>query len=142
MEKGSFSDFLTLHSKYNLVIKSAVKSEEAIPMIKVVANPRIGPVPKEKSIIAVKRVVTFASMIAALDPLYPSDIACFRALPFNNSSRIRSLIRTLASTAIPIVKTIPAIPGNVKTALNASKIPKMKNMFTNKAILAPIPAAL
>ena len=35
---------------------------------------------------------------------------------FFNSSLILEKIKTLASTAIPIVKTIPAIPGNVKVA--------------------------
>jgi len=37
--------------------------------------------------------------------------------PWDNSSRIRSNTSTLASTAIPTVKMMPAIPGRVKLAL-------------------------
>ena len=49
-------------------------------------------------------------------------------LLFFNSSRILSYIRTLASTDIPIVNTIPAIPGSVKTAPREDKTPKMKKI--------------
>ena len=37
-------------------------------------------------------------------------------LPLSISSRIRSKINTLESTAIPTVKTIPAIPDKVNVA--------------------------
>ncbi len=40
----------------------------------------------------------------------------------DNSSRIRSLIRMLASTAIPNVKIIPAIPGSVRVMGDAGSI--------------------
>ena len=63
-------------------------------------------------------------------------------LPFVNSSLILSYIRTLASTDIPMVKMIPAIPGNVKTAPNEESTPKMKNIFASKATLETIPALL
>ena len=42
------------------------------------------------------------------------------------SSFILSKIKTLASTAIPTVKIIPAIPGNVSVASNNVKIPTNK----------------
>jgi hypothetical protein len=38
-----------------------------------------------------------------------------------------------ASTAVPIVNTIPAIPGNVNTAPKLAKIPNKNNKLTNKA---------
>ena len=41
-----------------------------------------------------------------------------------------------------MVSTIPAIPGKVKTAPKASRIPKMKNILTIRAKLAPNPAPL
>ena len=41
---------------------------------------------------------------------------------------------------IPIVNTIPAIPGNVKEAESCAKIPRMKNILKNKARLATNPA--
>jgi len=40
----------------------------------------------------------------------------FGEFPFIISSRILSKIRTLASTAIPTVNTIPAMPDNVRVA--------------------------
>ena len=43
---------------------------------------------------------------------------------------------TLASTAIPMVNTIPAIPGNVNTAPKLANVPKMNKIFTNNAKLA------
>ena len=50
-------------------------------------------------------------------------------MPLANSSRIREKISTLASTAIPTVKTIPAIPGKVRvnekldiTATNSARL--------------------
>ena len=42
---------------------------------------------------------------------------------------ILSNIKTLASTAIPTVKIIPAIPGKVSVASNNVKIPTKKNKF-------------
>ena len=47
----------------NLVMKIAQNNEVRIPIIKVVANPLIGPEPKIYRIIPVKRVVTLASII-------------------------------------------------------------------------------
>ena len=63
----------------NLVINIAQNKEVIIPIINVVANPLIGPVPNEKRIIPVNKVVTFASIIeeyAALciyERLRPND---------------------------------------------------------------------
>ncbi len=129
-------------SKTTREMNSAENNEVRIPMINVVAKPRIGPVPKAYRIIPVSNVVTFASMMALFEFLYPSTSAALNPLPRRISSRIRSKISTLASTAIPIVKTIPAIPGSVNTAPKLFNIPKMKNMFTRRARFATRPAPL
>ena len=83
-----------------------------------------------------------ASIIADKAPLKlnPCAIAPFNPLPLRNSSLILSKIITLASTDIPIVKIIPAIPGNVSTAPNAVRIPNINKMFTANAISAKPPA--
>ena len=47
----------------SLVIKIAANNDVKIPIINVVANPLIGPVPKTYKIIPVNSVVTFASII-------------------------------------------------------------------------------
>ena len=46
----------------------------------------------------------------------PVSTAGTTAFPARNSSRMRSKIRTLLSTAIPMVRIMPAIPGRVRTA--------------------------
>ena len=74
----------------NLVIKIAQNKEVNIPIIKVVANPLIGPVPKENKIIPVNKVVTLASIIEEYAALYPSEIANPIPLPFVSSSLILS----------------------------------------------------
>ena len=51
-------------SKMRRVMKMEVRMDVMIPMIKVVAKPWIGPVPKMKSTIPVRRVVTWPSMMA------------------------------------------------------------------------------
>ena len=81
---------------------------------------------KENKINADKPVVIFASNIEDKAFAKPSSIAATCFLPFIISSLILSYIRTFASTRIPIVNTIPAIPGNVKTAPRPERIPKYK----------------
>jgi len=88
----------------------------------------------------VRPVVMFASRIEESAFPKPSLIASACDFPFSNSSLILSNIRTFASTDIPMVNTIPAIPGKVRTAPNPANIPKMKRMFTANAISAYHPA--
>ena len=122
-----------------LVIKIEVKSEVAIPIRSVVAKPLIGPVPNINNMNAVKPVVMFASRIEDKAFEKPSETDFICPLPFLNSSFILSKINTLASTDIPIVNTIPAIPGKVKTAPKPASIPKINKIFNTKAMFAKIP---
>ena len=85
-------------------------------MDKVTAKPLIGPVPKINNIIEAIKVVIFASAIVENAFLYPNSIEANGVDPFLISSFILSKINTFASTAIPTVNTIPAIPGNVRVA--------------------------
>ena len=61
-------------------------------------------------------VVKFASSIVLTANLYPRSTELIIDLPDLSSSLILSKTRTLASTAIPIVSTMPAIPGIVSVA--------------------------
>ena len=63
-------------------------------------------------------------------------MAFFKLLALTNSSLTLSLINTFASTAIPIVNTIPAIPGNVNAAPKDARTPIIKNTLINTAKLA------
>ncbi len=139
VENDIFPVLKTLLSTSSLVINIAVKSEVAIPINNVVAKPFIGPVPNIYRTRAVRPVVIFASNIEERALLKPSDIDCFKPFSFLISSLILSKIRTFASTDIPIVRTIPAIPGRVKTAPKPAKIPKIKTILNIKAISAKIP---
>ena len=57
------------------------------------------------------------------------------------SSRSLSKIRTLASTAMPMVRITPAMPGSVKTAPMALMNPSTSTRFSMRAMLAMAPAA-
>ena len=71
--------------------------------------------------------------------LYPLSIPAFNVLPRRISSRMRSKMRTLASTAIPTVSTIPAIPGKVKVAPSTDMIATSNTRLVVSATLAASP---
>ena len=100
----------------SLVTIIAVNIEVKIPIARVTENPLIGPEPNCNTNIAALKVVIFASIIVLRARWYPESTADIGVRPLRSSSRMRSNTKTLASTAIPIVSTIPAIPGKVKVA--------------------------
>ena len=65
--------------------------------------------------------------------LKPSTTAWLMFLPLRNSSLDRSNISTLESTAIPMVSTIPAIPGKVSTAPILANTPNMRRILNTRA---------
>ena len=83
-----------------------------------------------------------ASIIVLSACLKPLSIALIIDLPDLNSSRILSNISTLASTAIPIVKAIPAIPGKVKVAPITPRHAKIVIIFRSSAKLEIRPNTL
>ncbi|MNP69574.1 hypothetical protein D3C76_1656900 [compost metagenome] len=60
-------------------------------------------------------------------------------MPALSSSRIREKISTLASTAIPMVNTIPAIPGRVRVAPSNDISASSSTMLPARAIVAITP---
>ena len=110
-----------------------------MPNDKVTANPLTGPEPNPNNITAAISVVTLASIIVFNACLYPISTEAIGERPDLISSLILSNIKTLASTAIPIVKTIPAIPGNVKVAWIKVKIAYKINKLNINAIFAKTP---
>jgi len=110
----------------NRVNVNAVKTDVTMPMANVTANPRMGPAPSWNKIIAANNVVMLASRMVPNARLYPRSIDVTEFLPAEISSRIRSKIKTLASTAMPTVKTIPAMPGNVSVAEAPTARPSLK----------------
>ena len=113
-----------------------------IPTPKVTEKPFTGPDPIKNKMNAAIRVVMFASKIVVLDFVYPASKAIIGFFSFLVSSFIRSKIKTFASTAIPTVKIIPAIPGKVYVASNKVRIPISKKRFETRARLAINPNAL
>ena len=55
---------------------------------------------------------------------------------------MRSYINTLASTAMPSVKTIPAMPDSVRAAWNEASTPTVKKMLNTSARLATMPGMM
>ena len=114
--------------------------EVKIPIIKVVAKDSISPVPKILRMIAISKCDTFASIIEGRALRKPVLMAVSVSEPKACSSRTRSKIRMLASTAVPMVSTIPAIPARVSTAPKEASEPKIRTTLTISAILAACPA--
>ena len=112
------SPFLVIQVTITRVINTEVKNEQAIPIINTIAKPFTGPWPKANKIAPVKKVVTLPSKIAENAFSYPMLIADSKLTPLRSSSLIRSKINTFASIDIPMVNTIPAIPGRVKAVLS------------------------
>ena len=69
-------------------------------------------------------------------------MACNGSVPCFSSSFILEKIKTLASTAIPTVSTIPAIPGRVKVADKMDMIATKRTILVPSAKLAAIPKIL
>ena len=64
----------------------------------------------------VPRAPMWQSMMVMKARLNPRSTACRTFFPARSSSRMRSKIRTFASTAMPRVRISPAIPGRVRAA--------------------------
>ena len=94
--------------------------ERMIPIASVDAKPFTVPEPLQKRTAAAISVVTFPSMMADRAFAKPVLIADFTVLPIPISSLIRVKIITLASTAIPMDKIIPATPGRVNVTSKAA----------------------
>ena len=102
---------------------SAVNMDTITPMPSVVAKPTIVPVPRKNSTPHAIRVVMLESRIAVNARLKPESMALLTVLPAAISSLMRSKIMTFASTAIPIDRMIPAMPGRdrfTRIRLNSS----------------------
>ena len=117
----------------------AVNIDVKMPIDKVIANPLTGPVPIAYKTIAAIKVVILASKIVVKALEKPSLIASCGDVPVPSSYLILENIKTLASTAIPTVKTIPAIPGNVSVAPINDINPVIKIRFDINARFAAKP---
>ena len=95
-----------------------------------------GPVPRKNKTREAIKVVTLASRIVPKDFEYPDSTADIGFFSLLISSLILSNIITLASTAMPMVNTIPAIPGSVSVAWSNDRIPTMKIIFKINAKFA------
>ena len=123
-----------------MVIIIDANIDAVIPIINVTAKPLIAPVPNIYRNKAAIRVVTFESKIVANADLKPLDIEYAIEFPLTlSTSLILSYIKTFASTAIPIVSIKPAIPGNVRVALNTDKSANIKYIARQRAMFAKKP---
>ena len=114
----------------------AVNMEAITPKDKVIEKPLIGPDPNTNNNKEAINVVILASKIVERALSNPFLILSYIFLFLTFSSFMRSKIKTFASTAIPIVKTIPAIPGNVRVAPIAPNSASIMNKLAISEILA------
>ncbi len=70
----------------------------------------------------------------------PCSTAARGDLPARSSSRMRSLISTFASTAIPTVSAMPAMPGNVRVASKKARTARSNRMLRTTITSATRPA--
>src|SRR5690606_10469914 len=89
-ETEIFMSRFNINSKMRREMKIDVNREVIIPIISVVANPKIGPEPKKNNTTPTKNVVICESRIEDIACLYPSAIACLILLPKRRSSRVLS----------------------------------------------------
>ena len=108
------------------VTNTAVNSDARMPTISVTAKPFTGPVPNWKRQSAVSTVERLESVMAGSAWRKPSSMARRTVLPWRSSSRMRSKISTLASTAMPIESTRPARPGSVSVASSIASAPAVR----------------
>ena len=85
------------------------------------------------------RLVRLLSMMVPEALVKPASSALSAGRPFFTSSRMRSLIRILASSAVPRVSTMPAMPGRVSVASSIESAASISMMFTSSAMLANQP---
>ena len=126
----------TMNSRTSMV---AVNIEVAMPSVIVTAKPRTGPAPKKNSMTWARKAVALLSMMVAKARRNPVSMAFSGVRPLRTSSRMRSLIRMLASTAMPSVSRMPAMPGSVSVASNRLSRAISSTRLASRAMLANQP---
>ena len=106
------------------------------------ANPRIGPVPNINRAIPAIRVVTLESRMVDHAWPKPFAIADWGLLLPLNSSRIRSLINTFESIAMPSASAMAAIPGKVSVTCISDSMAISSRTFTDKAMTLKKPKTI
>src|SRR5690606_30891799 len=129
----------TMARSRNRVTNTAVIMLAMTPMDRVTAKPRTGPVPRQARAAAAISVVTLASRMALRALRKPTSMAARTVDPACSSSRMRSKMTTLASTAMPTDRMMPAMPGRVRVALMPARVPSTMMPYRTSARLAARP---
>ena len=95
------------------VIRTALKKLMATPIPRVMAKPLTMSEPKKARMTQTIPVEMLLSRMAGKARRKPSSTEAATDLPWRSSSRVRSKISTLASTAIPTDNTKPARPARL-----------------------------
>ena len=111
---------------------TAENIEVRMPRQCTTAKPRTAP-GTMRSDTPTMNVVTFESRIVAQARSYPAAIAAWGVAPPRSSSRMRSLISTLASIAMPRVSAMAAMPGRVRVACSSDSSAMRSSRFTPSA---------
>src|SRR3954452_16038260 len=132
---------LRLSSQLKIVLdtNTAVKRLINSPSISVTANPLIGPEPVIYRMTDEIIVVMWESMMVTNARSKPSEIDSGTLNPSLNSSRMRSNMSTFESTAIPMPRISPAIPGSVNVQPNMMRAATVNIMLSASATTAFTP---
>jgi hypothetical protein len=116
-----------------------VNIETATPTLRVTPNPRTGPDANQNSRPAASRVVALESAMALHARVNPRMTAVRSFPEAACSSLIRSKTSTLASTAMPMARMNPAMPGRVRVAPTPSSTAYERSPYARRATAARAP---
>src|SRR3989344_7008113 len=139
-KKRTTRDSLRFKARKNVrVITIAENMLTTIPSPKVSAKPLIRLEPNQYKITEVIKLDTFESRMESHARIKPSSIAKPSVLPARNSSFMRSNIKMLASTAIPMERINPAVPAAERVTGRSLKIARVSTVYSKSATTAKKP---
>ncbi|TMD94217.1 MAG: hypothetical protein E6I76_12670 [Chloroflexi bacterium] len=118
----------------------ALNIDTATPSPRVSAKPLTTSVPKTHSTTQAIIVEMLLSRIAGHARRKPASTERGTLRPWRSSSRVRSKMSTLASTAMPSISTRPASPGRVKAAFTMTMKATVNTRLAISATQATMPA--
>src|SRR5690606_3128180 len=116
-----------------------VNIDVAIPRQCTTAKPRTGPEPKASRASPTMSVVRFESRMVPQARSKPWWMACCGVAPLRSSSRMRSLMSTFESMAMPRVSAMAAMPGSVSVACSMDSRASSSSTFIVRPMVENTP---
>src|SRR3546814_1674744 len=113
--------------------------EVTMPRQCTTAKPRMGPEPKASSARPTMSVVRLESRMVPHARSNPWWIACCGDAPLRSSSRMRSLMSTFESMAMPSASAMAAMPGSVSVACSMDSSASSSSTFIDRPMVENTP---